>query len=72
MDSHLHDELLICYNSSLEWTQTFKIINNSTEIDTIQACGPNACPLPSAIDQPKTILTGPIFDFQNATVEMSH
>jgi hypothetical protein len=53
MDPYLQDELLKCYNSSLEWSQTFKIVNNSTEIDITQACGLNACPLPSAIDQPK-------------------
>jgi hypothetical protein len=53
MDPQLHNGLLQCYNYSLGWHQTFKIVNNSTEIDITQACGPKSCPLSSTIDHPK-------------------
>ena len=53
MDPELQDDLLSCYNASLAWTQAFKIRQNTTDVDLSLVCGPNSCPIPSAVIQSK-------------------
>ena len=53
MDPDLQDDLLSCYNASLAWTQAFKIRQNTSDVDLFLACGPNSCPILSAVSQPK-------------------